>query len=273
MATLLSVNVGLPRNIAWRGQTVHTGIWKAPVNGPVLARRLNLEGDGQGDLNGHGGEQRAVMVYQVKSYQHWGGYLGRSDLSYGIFGENFTVDGLPDNEVCIGDRYRIGEAEFEVTQPRTTCYRVGVRLNEPRMASLLVAHHRPGFYFRVLREGVVQAGDDIVKLSTGPQQVSVSSTDALLYLPRADAAAAAEVMRRLLTVSALSPGWQGSFRDLVDETERIDHRRGQRQKPTAPAWVGFRRMRVARLVRETDTVTSVYLEPFDHGVLPMPFPG
>jgi ferredoxin-NADP reductase/MOSC domain-containing protein YiiM len=268
MSTLLSVNVGRPRDVAWRGRTVYTGIWKAPVDGPVMARRLNLDGDGQGDLNGHGGEQRAVMVYQVESYKHWGEYLGRSDLSYGIFGENFTVDGLADDDVCIGDRYRIGEAEFEVTQPRTTCYRVGVRLNEPRMASLLVAHHRPGFYFRVLREGLVQAGDEIVKVGVGPEQVNVSSTDALLYLPGADV----DAMRRLLTVPALSPGWQGSFRDLVDQTDSADHLGGQRTTPV-PAWAGFRRMRVTRLVRETDDVKSVYLQPLGDAALPAPQPG
>jgi MOSC domain-containing protein YiiM len=121
MATLLSVNVGRPRDVAWDGRLVHTGIWKNPVSGSVMARRGNLDGDGQGDLAGHGGEQRAVMVYQAESYQHWSRHLGRTDLTFGIFGENFTVDGLPDDEVCIGDRYRIGDAEFEVTQPRTTC--------------------------------------------------------------------------------------------------------------------------------------------------------
>jgi ferredoxin-NADP reductase/MOSC domain-containing protein YiiM len=267
MAKLLSVNVGLPRDVAWHDRTVYTGIWKAPVSGPVMARRLNLDGDGQGDLNGHGGEQRAVMVYQAEAYDHWGTFLGRSDLSYGIFGENFTVDGLADDEVCIGDRYRIGEAEFEVTQPRTTCYRVGVRLNEPRMASLLVAHHCPGFYFRVLREGLVRAGDEIVKLSTGPEQVTVSSTDALLYLPDADVG----TMRRLLNVRALSPGWQGSFRDLVDQDSA--GLAGERPAPAKPAWDGFRPMRVERLVRESDLVTSVYLQPVDGAVLPAPQPG
>src|SRR3954454_6155504 len=161
LARLLSVNVGLPRDIEWRGRTVHAGIWKTPVQSRCTVRRLNLDGDGQGDLEGHGGEQRAVMVYQAQSYERWSSELGRSDLSFGIFGENFTVDGLPDSEVCIGDRYRIGDAEFEVTQPRVTCYRVGMRLGEPTMASLLVAHHRPGFYLRVITEGHVQAGDEI----------------------------------------------------------------------------------------------------------------
>src|SRR3954447_7580506 len=180
MAMLLSVNVGLPRDVTWNGQTVHTGIWKQPVAGPVMARRLNLDGDGQGDLGGHGGEQRAVMVYQAQSYEHWRQHLGRSDLGWGSFGENFTVDGLPDDQVCVGDRYRIGEAEFEVTQPRVTCYRVGLRLDEPQMPALLVAHHRPGFYLRVLREGRVRAGDDIVQVGAAAERVSVAVTDAQL---------------------------------------------------------------------------------------------
>src|SRR5215217_3812078 len=177
MATLLSVNVGRPRDVPWQGRMVHTGIWKQPVDGPVMARRLNLDGDGQGDLNGHGGEQRAVMVYQAESYEHWRGALSRPDLEWGNFGENFTVDGLADDTVCIGDRYRIGAAEFEVTQPRTTCYRLGLRLEEPRMAALLVSHRRPGFYFRVLREGEVEAGDDIVQTLAGREQISVAATD------------------------------------------------------------------------------------------------
>ena len=150
---LVAVNVGLPRDVAWRGRTVHTGVWKQPVAGPRMVRTLNLDGDGQGDLAGHGGPHRAVLVYQLESYEYWRRQLGRDDFAYGQFGENFTVDGLPDDEVCIGDRYEIGEAVFEVTQPRVTCYRVGLRLGEPRLPALLVAHRRPGFYLRVLREG------------------------------------------------------------------------------------------------------------------------
>src|SRR4249920_1095871 len=165
MARLLSVNVGLPRDTPWRGKTVQTAIWKDPVQGRRMVRRLNIDGDGQGDLAGHGGEHRAVFVYQIDSYRYWQNRLGPSDFSYGQFGENFTVDGLSDDEVCIGDRYRIGAAVFEVTQPRVTCYRVGIRMNEPKMAALLVAHHRPGFYFRVLREGEVGAGDEIMKIT------------------------------------------------------------------------------------------------------------
>jgi MOSC domain-containing protein YiiM len=110
---LLSVNVGLPKNVAWQGKTVYTGVWKHPVDGPAMVRRLNIDSDGQGDLAGHGGEQRAVLVYQVQSYRHWQQHFGRDDLGYGQFGENLTVDGLTDDEVCIGDRYRIGEAEID----------------------------------------------------------------------------------------------------------------------------------------------------------------
>lgn len=183
MATLLSVSVGMPKDVSWHGRAVHTGVWKSPVRGPRMVRRLNIDGDGQGDLAGHGGEMRAVLVYQLQSYQYWQKHLDRDGLAFGIFGENFTVDGLPDDEVCIGDRYRIGEAEFEVTQPRVTCYRVGMRLGEPAMASLLVAHRRPGFYLRVLTEGHVQAGDEITLTRKGPEELSVADTDALLYLP------------------------------------------------------------------------------------------
>ena len=186
MATLLSLNVGMPKDVSWRGRTVHTGVWKSPVDGPRMVRRLNIDGDGQGDLAGHGGEQRAVLVYQVESYRYWEELLGRDDLERGAFGENFTVEGLADDEVCIGDRLRIGEAEFEVTQPRVTCFRVGMRMGEPRLPSLLVAHHRPGFYLRVLTEGHVSAGDEIVRTARGPHAATVAEVDALLYLPGHD---------------------------------------------------------------------------------------
>ena len=156
---------------------------------------------------------RAVFVYQMDSYQYWQRELGRTDFVYGQFGENFTVDGLPDDEVCIGDRYRIGDAVFEVTQPRVTCYRVGLRMNEPRMAALLVSHHRPGFYMRVLVEGRVQAGDEIVKIGSHPVAMSVAEIDALLYLP----GHTRQQLLRALRIPALSPGWQASFQALLDQ--------------------------------------------------------
>jgi len=206
IARLLSVNVGLPRDVAWRGKTVHTGVWKTPVQGRRMVRRLNIDGDGQGDLAGHGGEYRAVLVYQLESYRYWQSHLGRDALAYGQFGENFTVDGLADREVCIGDRYRIGEALFEVTQPRVTCYRLGIRMDEPQMAALVVAHGRPGFYLRVLEEGHVAAGDDIVQVAAGAERMTVSETDALLYTSVHPQAA----LERALRVPALSAGWRAS---------------------------------------------------------------
>ena len=194
MPRLLSVNVGLPRDIAWRGETVRTAIWKEPVQGRRMVRRLNIDGDKQADLAGHGGEYRAVFVYQIESYHYWERQLGRNDFVFGQFGENFTVDGLSDEEVYIGDRYRIGGALFEVTQPRVTCYRVGIRMNEPQMAALLVSHKKPGFYFRVLQEGEVEAGDEIIKVADGQERMTVAEIDGMLYLgwsfPRATGACA-----------------------------------------------------------------------------------
>lgn len=248
MATLVSVNVGMPKNVDWQGRTVYTGIWKSPVNGPRMVRRLNVDGDGQGDLAGHGGEQRAVMVYQLDSYRHWEREFGRKLPEYGQFGENFTVDGLPDDQVCIGDRYRIGAAEFEVTQPRVTCFRVGMRLGQPELPALLVAHHRPGFYLRVITEGAVQAGDEIVRTRVGPHALSVADIDALLYLPDRDM----DKLRAAVDIPALSPGWQQSFRELLA---------GDAAAPPVgvePGWPGFRQLRVADVVAETSSVSSFY---------------
>ena len=180
MPRLLSVNVGLPRDIPWKGRVVHTGIGKNPVNGRCRVGRLNLNGDGQGDLAGHGGEQRAVFVYQIESYRYWQAELRRNDFVYGQFSENFTIEGLPDDAVCIGDRYRIGSAVFEVTQPRVTCYRIGIRMDEPRMPALLTSSGRPGFYFRVLEEGEVVAGDEIVKVAEANERMTVADINALL---------------------------------------------------------------------------------------------
>src|SRR5579862_4540039 len=183
MPRLLSVNVGLPRDVTWNGKTVRTSVWKSPVSGRRMVRKLDIDGDAQADLAGHGGEHRAVFVYQMDSYHYWQSFLGRSDFTFGQFGENFTVEGLLDSEVCVGDRYRIGDAIFDVTQPRVTCYRVGIRMNEPRMPALLVAHHRPGFYFRVLQEGEVGAGDELVKVGEATERMTIEEINALLYSP------------------------------------------------------------------------------------------
>ena len=273
MGRVLSVNVGLPRDISWKGRTVHTGIWKAPVSGPCKVRRLNIDGDGQGDLAGHGGEHRAVLVYQHESYQCWQKQLGRSDLAYGQFGENLTVDGLPDADVCIGDRYRIGSALFEVTQPRVTCYRVGIRMNESDMAALLVKHGRPGFYLRVLEEGDVKAGDEIALIASGPERMSVSEIDALLYLP----GHSREQLQRALRIPALSSGWRRSFEALLAQEDEPGAGPGNAglgpASGPAPAWSGFHSFRVVRKVRETDNVTSLWLAPADGQPVAPALPG
>ncbi|WAJ44648.1 MOSC and FAD-binding oxidoreductase domain-containing protein [Mycobacterium sp. Aquia_216] len=264
MGRLVSVNVGMPKNVQWRDKTVYTGIWKTPVEGPIMVRRLNIDGDGDGDLGGHGGEQRAVMVYQTESYEFWKNYLKRGDLVPGHFGENFTITGLSDHEVCIGDRYRIGDAEFEVTQPRVTCFRIGLRLDEPEMPNLLVAQHRPGFYFRVITEGHVQAGDDIVRTRRGRHELSVADVDALLYLPNRNT----ETLRKVVDVPALSPGWQQSFNDMLDSGEEPAPAIG-----VEPGWNGFRPLRVTAIRRESPSVLSIRLAADDGVSLPPPLPG
>ena len=273
VARLASVNVGMPREVRWQGRTVFTGIWKQAVQGSRLVRRLNIDGDGQGDRAGHGGEQRAVYVYQLDSYRYWREQLHRDDFVFGQFGENFTVDGLGDDEVCIGDRYRIGSALFEVTQPRVTCYRVGIRMNEPRMAALLTGHGRPGFYFRVLEEGAVQPGDDVVKVAAGVGRMSVASINALLYLDRRPDP---QLLQRALQIPALSPGWQVSFHALLEQ-QRDDAPGGGNAGLVAlgapPAWPGFRPMRVVAKRSETATVLSMELEVDDGAPLPHALPG
>src|SRR5580693_8499795 len=268
MPRLLSVNVGLPRDVTWKGKTVRTAIWKSPVTGRRMVRKLDIDGDAQADLAGHGGEQRAVFVYQMDSYHYWERFLGRNDFTFGQFGENFTVEQLPDSEICIGDRYRIGDAILEVTQPRVTCYRVGIRMNEPRMPALLVAHHRPGFYFRVLQQGEVGAGDDIVKIADGPERMSVAEVDALLYLP----GQTSEQLQRVLRIPALSKGWQSSFQAMLQQDLSSKTKAGNpglANEEQAPAWPGFRQMRVANLHKESDSVTSFVLEPIDGQPLPV----
>jgi MOSC domain-containing protein YiiM/ferredoxin-NADP reductase len=272
MARLLSVNVGLPRDISWQGKTVHTAVWKAPVQGPRVVRRLNIDGDGQGDLLGHGGEHRAVFVYQMDSYRFWQSELGRNDFSYGQFGENFTVEGLADREVCIGDRYRIGGALFEVTQPRVTCYRVGIRMNEPQMPALLVARGRPGFYLRVLEEGEVEAGDEIVQVAIGPERMTIFEINALLYMPGHPSSQ----LERALRISALSAGWRGSLDKLLAQAQSGATTGNAGLGPASgppPAWAGFRPLRVSQKIRESSSVVSLMLEPADELLLAAALPG
>jgi ferredoxin-NADP reductase/MOSC domain-containing protein YiiM len=248
--------------------TVRTGIWKDPAPGRCRVGRLNLDGDGQGDLAGHGGEHRAVFVYQIESYRYWQEKLARTELAYGQFGENFTVEGLPDDSVYVGDRYRIGSALFEVTQPRVTCYRVGIRMNEPRMASLLTSSGRPGFYFRVLEEGEVGAGDEIAKVDEGDARMSVAEINALLYSPRHPR----DRLERASQIAALSPGWRSSFVALL--RSRSDGNAGLAPASAArPAAPGFRPLKVTAMNWESADVVSLTMQRPDGPPLSEALPG
>ena len=272
MARLLSVNVGLPRDVVWKERTVHTGVWKNPVTGRCRVGRLNLEGDGQGDLAGHGGEHRAAFVYQIESYRYWQEQLKKSDFVFGQFGENFTIEGLADDAVCIGDRFQIGSALFEVTQPRVTCYRVGIRMNEPRMAALLTGSGRPGFYFRVLREGEVGAGDEIVKMGEAAERMTVAEINALLYFPNHPR----DRLERALRIDALAAGWRGSFKALLQSEQNGAETGNAGLAPAAaahPASSGFQSLVVTSIDRESADVLSFTVESADDQQLLMALPG
>ncbi len=267
MASIVSINVGLPQDVDWNGKAVHTAIWKRPVSGRVMARRLNIDGDGQGDLAGHGGEHRAVMVYELDSYRYWSNLLNRNDFEYGQFGENLTVEGLSDEAVCVGDRYSIGDALFEVTQPRVTCYRVGLRMNNPNMPSLLVSHKRPGFYCRVIQEGLIGAGDEIKKVSDGPGAVSIAEMGGLLYLPEPTR----DGLERALRIPALSQGWQDSLRAILEAEQAGNSVGNAGLAPTVsapPVWPGLRPLKVTAIVRETEEVLSFAFGAIDGSPLP-----
>ena len=231
-----------------------------------------MDGDGQGDLAGHGGEQRAVFVYQIESYHHWQDQLKRTDFVHGQFGENFTIEGLPDDAVCIGDRYQIGSALFEVTQPRVTCYRVGIRMDEPRMPALLTSSGRPGFYFRVLQEGEVGAGDEIVKVGETTERMTVAEINALLYLPNHPR----DQLERALRIAALSPGWRSSFEALLQSQATAEGSGNAALAPTAvahPVSPGFRRLAVAAIDQECADVLSLTLQSLDGQPLATALPG
>ncbi|HEX4232250.1 MAG TPA: MOSC and FAD-binding oxidoreductase domain-containing protein [Bryobacteraceae bacterium] len=268
MPRLLSVNVGLPRDIEWKGRTVHTGIWKNPVRGRCRVCRLNLDGDGQGDLAGHGGEQRAVFVYQMESYRYWQERLKRANFVHGQFGENFTIEGLQDDAVYIGDRYQIGSALFEVTQPRVTCYRVGIRMNEPRMPALLTSSGRPGFYLRVLQEGEVGAGDEIVKIGEAEERMTVAEINALLY----SSDHARDRLERALRIEPLSPGWRASFQALL-QSPTTGNAGLVPEAAAHPAAPGFRRLAVTAIDRESADVLSLTMQSPDGQWLQTALPG
>lgn len=222
-----SVNVGLPQEISDGKRTIVSGIYKMPVGGRVMARRLNLEGDGQADLESHGGEQRAIYAYPWVHFQHWARQMGRDGFPPGAFGENLTLDDVTEQDVCIGDRYRVvpsggtpegsaaGEAVLEVTQPRPPCYKLEMRLAAPGFAKTFLRSGRVGFYLRVIEEGEIGAGDEMERIAEGPEQMNVRQISELMYFHKDNLADA----ERALRIPALSPGWRDSFQKRVEATK------------------------------------------------------
>ncbi len=211
--TLISINVGLPREIIHGGRAVSTGIFKAPVAGPVRLGRLNLAGDGQADLRVHGGTDKAVYAYPFEHYAFWAGELARNDFSHGQFGENFTTTGLLEDEVCIGDVFAIGEARVQVTQPRSPCFKLGIRMGDDQFPARFAAANRTGFYLRVLEEGSVVAGDAIERVERAADSMSVRDVFRLRHAggTRAEYEHAARL-------PALSPSWRTVFEKRLTGT-------------------------------------------------------
>ncbi len=208
---LISVNVGLPREVNWKGKTVSTGIFKEPVNARVMVRSLNLEGDGQADLTVHGGLDKAVYVYPFEHYDYWRSELPDTELTPGIFGENFTVTGFKEEEINIGDRFQIGNVELMVTQPRLPCYKLGIRFGRPDMVKRFLASRRTGFYFRVLQEGEVVAGDTLERVSRDENNITVADITQLYTREKNDPA----LLHRATQLEALPASWRDYFQEQI----------------------------------------------------------
>ncbi len=208
---LLSVNVSLPKEVPYMGKTTTTGIFKEPVPGRVMLRTLNLEGDGQADLKAHGGMYKAAYVYSIENYDYWKRDLGRTDFTFGQFGENFTVEGMLDHAVYVGDQFRVGTALVEVTQPRVPCFKLGIKMGMPQFPKMFLASGRPGFYLRVLEEGEVGAGDVVDRVKTDLERMTVRDVCHLLYFDPKNV----EGAKRALRIQALSRGWRRSFEERL----------------------------------------------------------
>lgn len=211
---IVSIQVGRPRLVEWNGDVVSTGIFKEPVTGPVMLRELNLDGDRQADLSVHGGVTKAVYSYPAEHYDFWRKELPEMDLPYGMFGENFTVEGVRENELAIGSRFRIGEAEVMVTEPRMPCYKLGIKFGRSDIIKRFLQSRRTGFYFSVLREGLVVAGDTIEKLSAG-SDVTIDDITRLYAFEKDNLM----LLQRAVKVGELPAGWRDYFQKHVDKLQ------------------------------------------------------
>jgi MOSC domain-containing protein YiiM len=210
---LISVNVSMPKPISYQGRTVLTGIFKQPVQERLHAGRLKLDGDQQADLSVHGGPHQAVYVYPFEHYTSWGQELGRDDFTFGQFGENFTVSGMLENQVCIGDVFRVGSALFQVTQPRVPCFKLATKMGSPEFPKLFMASGRTGFYLRVMEEGEVGAGDLIIQESQNSLGMTVESVFRLAYFDRENV----QKLKEAVCIVSLSPNWQRMFEERLEE--------------------------------------------------------
>ena len=209
---LISLNIGLPREVSWRGKTVTTAIFKEPTKGSVMLRTLNLDGDKQADLSVHGGVSKAVYAYPVQHYEFWKSELPNMKLPYGMFGENFTIEGLSEETVNIGDRFRLGAAEVMVTEPRMPCYKLGLKFGRADMVKRFLVSRRTGFYFAVLQEGEVKPGDTIELLSRDGDGITVADITRLYAFERDDLA----MLQRVVQVEALPDSWRGYFQHQIE---------------------------------------------------------
>ena len=223
---LVSVNVSLPREVNANGTTVRTGIFKQPVEGRVQVRRLNLDGDAQGDLSVHGGPDKAVYAYSFDHYDYWTKKLGRHDLPPGQFGENFTVEGMTEEEVFLGDVFRIGEALVEVSQPRLPCFKLALKMGDPKFPKQFLASGRLGFYLRVLEEGAVGAGDEITRVSTDPERLTIAEVAKLASEEKGNR----ELARRALRVPALATAWREWLEERLGERGETKHDPGASER-------------------------------------------
>jgi MOSC domain-containing protein YiiM len=212
---VVSLNVAVPRTVVWKGHEVRTGIFKEPVKGPVMMRRLNLDGDRQADLTVHGGPDKAVYAYPCEHYPVWKDELPGMVLPWGMFGENLTTEGLSEQEIHIGDKFRIGEAIVRVTQPRTPCYKLALKFQRDDMLKRMLTNGRSGFYFSVVEQGVVQAGDAIERIHEDPEGISVAELNALYR----DGGKDANLLRRAANLEALPKNWRDYLREELKSLE------------------------------------------------------
>jgi MOSC domain-containing protein YiiM len=210
---ILSVNVGMPREVEWRGELVRTSIWKAPVAGRIALRGTNLAGDEQSDLRVHGGAEKAVYVYPSEHYPFWRGELPGMELGFGQFGENLTSEGLLESEISIGDRLRIGSAELQVTQPRVPCYKLGIRFGRPEMVKRFLRAGRSGFYLSVVREGEIGAGDAVQRIPVATPSLTVAEVADLYAGRNADESR----LRFASQLADLPRGWREGFRQALEQ--------------------------------------------------------